>query len=105
MLFDDNNHSILQSLPTRRSSDLMITLIEDVQHLEVDVRRSRHEALVVPHTLGLVRGDRHTGMFCDVVLQGTSRDRKSTRLNSSHLVISYAVFCLNKIKTKQKLNN
>src|SRR5256885_5901990 len=25
-----------------------------------------------------------------------SRDRKSTRLNSSHLVISYAVFCLKK---------
>src|SRR5256885_10771344 len=25
---------------------------------------------------------------------GSSRDRKSTRLNSSHLVISYAVFCL-----------
>src|SRR6201999_4614118 len=30
---------------------------------------------------------------------GTQRDRKSTRLNSSHLGISYAVFCLNK-KTK-----
>src|SRR5256885_10330502 len=29
-----------------------------------------------------------------------SRDRKSTRLNSSHLVISYAVFCLKKKKTK-----
>src|SRR5256885_11621016 len=28
-------------------------------------------------------------------------DRKSTRLNSSHLVISYAVFCLKKKKTKQ----
>src|SRR5256885_9928629 len=27
-------------------------------------------------------------------------DRKSTRLNSSHLVISYAVFCLKKKKTK-----
>src|SRR2546426_8466613 len=27
------------------------------------------------------------------------RDRKSTRLNSSHLVISYAVFCLEKKKT------
>src|SRR5256885_12634770 len=26
------------------------------------------------------------------------RDRKSTRLNSSHLVISYAVFCLKKKK-------
>src|SRR6266566_5939698 len=30
-------------------------------------------------------------------------DRKSTRLNSSHLVISYAVFCLKK-KKKQKKN-
>src|SRR5256885_10329231 len=29
------------------------------------------------------------------------RDRKSTRLNSSHLVISYAVFCLKKKKTHQ----
>src|SRR5205807_3792040 len=29
------------------------------------------------------------------------QDRKSTRLNSSHLVISYAVFCLKKKKTNQ----
>src|SRR5256885_10138317 len=29
-------------------------------------------------------------------------DRKSTRLNSSHLVISYAVFCLKKKKTHQR---
>src|SRR5205807_4782914 len=29
-------------------------------------------------------------------------DRKSTRLNSSHLVISYAVFCLKKKKKKRK---
>src|SRR5437588_9495902 len=29
-------------------------------------------------------------------------DRKSTRLNSSHTVISYAVFCLKKKKTKQQ---
>src|SRR2546426_5102150 len=31
-----------------------------------------------------------------------STDRKSTRLNSSHLVISYAVFCLKKKKMIQK---
>src|SRR5256885_5415794 len=31
--------------------------------------------------------------------KGRSLDRKSTRLNSSHLVISYAVFCLKKKKT------
>src|ERR671919_2009342 len=31
-------------------------------------------------------------------------DRKSTRLNSSHLVISYAVFCLKKKNTEIRLN-
>src|SRR5256885_6912667 len=32
---------------------------------------------------------------------GRGPDRKSTRLNSSHLVISYAVFCLKKKKERQ----
>src|SRR5438034_4515978 len=32
------------------------------------------------------------------ILQGSIQDRKSTRLNSSHTVISYAVFCLKKKK-------
>src|SRR5437868_12908062 len=32
------------------------------------------------------------------------RDRKSTRLNSSHVSISYAVFCLKKKKKKKKIN-
>src|SRR5438034_7091533 len=32
------------------------------------------------------------------------RDRKSTRLNSSHTVISYAVFCLKKKKKKKRTN-
>ena len=31
-----------------------------------------------------------------------TRDRKSTRLNSSHALISYAVFCLKKKKQKNK---
>src|SRR5690242_12835701 len=38
----------------------------------------------------------------------TVRDRKSTRLNSSHMSISYAVFCLKKKKKKKrklKMNN
>src|SRR5256885_6339616 len=33
------------------------------------------------------------------------RDRKSTRLNSSHLVISYAVFCLKKKKRSPHLTS
>src|SRR5256885_9390857 len=32
-------------------------------------------------------------------------DRKSTRLNSSHLVISYAVFCLKKKKNKHTIRH
>src|SRR5947209_15411962 len=40
-----------------------------------------------------IRGDRET-------VQGRRRDRKSTRLNSSHANISYAVFCLKKKKEK-----
>src|SRR6266850_4422923 len=46
--------------------------------------------------------------YADIICSGvasaalcsiSSTDRKSTRLNSSHLVISYAVFCLKKKKT------
>src|SRR5438045_6491327 len=37
----------------------------------------------------------------DVHMCGPVTDRKSTRLNSSHLGISYAVFCLKKKKKKQ----
>src|SRR5437870_10931616 len=33
---------------------------------------------------------------------GVGRDRKSTRLNSSHVAISYAVFCLKKKKKKHQ---
>src|SRR5256885_3359805 len=47
------------------------------------------------------RGARGGGRFCDSVVVVAGRraaDRKSTRLNSSHLVISYAVFCLKKKK-------
>src|SRR6266478_7702048 len=35
-------------------------------------------------------------------VRGALRDRKSTRLNSSHSQISYAVFCLKKKKKKKK---
>src|SRR2546426_8354408 len=45
---------------------------------------------------------RYLEAMCELVLRETTLlphpDRKSTRLNSSHLVISYAVFCLKKKK-------
>src|SRR2546426_9122481 len=42
--------------------------------------------------------DEVVAQLCDAL--GLIGDRKSTRLNSSHLVISYAVFCLKKKKNK-----
>src|SRR5260221_5098851 len=42
------------------------------------------------------------GALSDVV-HCRERDRKSTRLNSSHTVISYAVFCLKKKKKNRKM--
>src|SRR3712207_7071242 len=41
------------------------------------------------------------GLASPLLVQGNLLDRKSTRLNSSHANISYAVFCL---KKKKKLN-
>src|SRR5258708_19423812 len=38
--------------------------------------------------------------LCQSARIGDGVDRKSTRLNSSHQIISYAVFCLKKKKTK-----
>src|SRR5437667_8259027 len=37
-----------------------------------------------------------------IAVSGSERDRKSTRLNSSHITISYAVFCLKKKKKTQQ---
>src|SRR3712207_8670950 len=74
-----------------------------------DVRRPEHH-VAAPQPGGLPRGVAYllrvlagaAGRFL-VVLAGNDRgDRKSTRLNSSHANISYAVFCL-KIKKKHSI--
>src|SRR3989454_1341415 len=46
-------------------------------------------------------GSRRPGTTPRLLAPGPWTDRKSTRLNSSHLVISYAVFCLKKKKTRK----
>src|SRR5258708_30596070 len=68
---------------------------------------SLHDALPIYQLLRLGRGQCE-GLLADDVLacvkrrlhlrvvQMVRRDRKSTRLNSSHQIISYAVFCLKK---------
>src|SRR2546422_6706835 len=63
----------------------VLARIEGVAHAE-DGRRRRHQ---LHEPLGALA--RH------------GADRKSTRLNSSHGYISYAVFCLKKKKNRKKL--
>src|SRR5690625_1396821 len=53
-------------------------------------------------------GPIQTDMFYEVIEAGSEReqaDRKSTRLNSSHVANSYAVFCLKKKKKKKRLKS
>src|SRR2546426_3622190 len=54
-------------------------------------------------TLGEEREERFLTAQADAFAgaKAEEKDRKSTRLNSSHLVISYAVFCLKKKKTNK----
>src|SRR5207244_12009658 len=83
-----HDHHSLHSFPTRRSSDLHNT---GGYLLATDAGRARWGARCAH------RGRRHD--YPDRCRKG-SRDRKSTRLNSSHQIISYAVFCLKKKNTK-----
>src|SRR2546426_4945331 len=66
----------------------------------VDVAGARHRSAEVGACLvGRIGGPRRRGeQRIDLDRVAGSGDRESTRLNSSHLVISYAVFCLKKKK-------
>src|SRR5690554_7092409 len=64
------------------------------------------------HELSQILIDKHDGVVPDNYEDleflpgvGHKTDRKSTRLNSSHVRISYAVFCLKKKKKKKKQKN
>src|SRR5438132_8914065 len=75
--------------------------------------RSPWNVACFPQSQGMREHERSQGHapLCDGSSHGrspagaTCRDRKSTRLNSSHTVISYAVFCLKKKKNKKKIRN
>src|SRR5438132_9244822 len=84
-------HPDLHSFPTRRSSDLFLRPAighNDVSSL-VQERQSHR----------LAQRTRAAG---NQYKFSTEPDRKSTRLNSSHTVISYAVFCLKKKSTRYR---
>src|SRR3712207_7178433 len=78
-----------------------------LQHLDLLVRglgrriHRREDAGLAAAVRGVEPGVAVAGDVAAVPPQRAARDRKSTRLNSSHANISYAVFCLKK-KKKQK---
>src|SRR5690625_5376988 len=73
------------SFPTRRSSDLA---------------RAAHAAVLLAGRLLRAAGGRRRA-----VGRPQHEDRKSTRLNSSHVAISYAVFCWKKKRVKELEEN
>src|SRR5205807_8094631 len=93
----------LHSFPTRRSSDLQApaalreaTKDLSPQQLDTPYREGGWTLRQVAHHVP----DSHMNAYVrfKLALTEDEPDRKSTRLNSSHLVISYAVFCLKKKK-------
>src|SRR5207249_12017667 len=83
--------------PTRRSSDLAggggtctinLTFTPSTTGSETDQITITDNAAGSPHIITVT----------EPVVEGVKVDRKSTRLNSSHVSISYAVFCLKKKK-------
>src|SRR5690625_6965167 len=57
------------------------------------------ESVVGAATIRAYGAGARTGQRIERAISDHRKDRKSTRLNSSHVAISYAVFCLNKKKT------
>src|SRR5690606_40273639 len=98
-------HCLLHAFPTRRSSDLNLVLVQDLQDLQP--LGSIHFFILLATS---AQSQRYYIRECQTILQNklylhvasksfqpktrhAARDRKSTRLNSSHVKISYAVFC------------
>src|SRR5690625_6357035 len=95
---------VLLCLPTLRSSDLELTML-GLDDVFDDILISSEEHVRKPGKEFFARALDRAGTTADrTVMVGNdedndilgARDRKSTRLNSSHVASSYAVFCLSR---------
>src|SRR5438477_7973521 len=85
------DHRDLHSFPTRRSSDLLSVTCMTASTCECLLSVTLAETPIT--------GSRSLRNSLPTrIARCTTIDRKSTRLNSSHMSISYAVFCLKKKK-------
>src|SRR5207249_12301747 len=95
----------LPSFPTRRSSDLRMDIAAEfmsgiIDAFEANKRLADRAVEQMPDDRLHVALDENTNSIAVIMkhVAGNLTDRKSTRLNSSHVSISYAVFCLKKKK-------
>src|SRR5438552_13678083 len=96
---------VLHSFPTRRSSDLKRDIVATDKRFEI-LLHERPFDVGSGDGIGAIENPKrlaHLGRFFESVEQSAGigieaakarKDRKSTRLNSSHQIISYAVICL-----------
>src|SRR3712207_8182960 len=96
-----------------QSSDVLFFFFNDTATTEI-YTLSLHDALPIsvaalvvcgsasgtPTVVARVSPTAGPALAGDLIVWGASKDRKSTRLNSSHANISYAVFCLKKKKMR-----
>src|SRR2546428_1449588 len=87
--------TLFRSLQRRQPRQLPARQPQEVVHAVIDVRAVRGGGRLPPRQQLRDVGLGHLGSAGEVALT----DRKSTRLNSSHDQISYAVFCLQKTRT------
>src|SRR5690606_40074435 len=88
-------HDALPILYVKEKKGWFMERSPDTRYEAKDLLSGNVPALVKPRTIiSLSRGKWHG----NITLPKSQPDRKSTRLNSSHVKISYAVFCLKKKK-------
>src|SRR5699024_11872819 len=91
----------LHSFPTRRSSDLFCGQLANTDELHHNRHAWYCAAQLNIGKIARVNAD----LFGQLPAGHFHRDRKSTRLNSSHVSISYAVFCLKKKRKKTRVES
>src|SRR5204862_8095765 len=95
----------LHSFPTRRSSDLVPAVWHGGGPVIGVVKKAAVGQAQPIRNTAIVIAPKYIVPAISIEITGPSdmpRDRKSTRLNSSHVEISYAVFCLKKKKKKRR---
>src|SRR5690606_42088112 len=97
-------HPITPSFPTRRSSDLAFDLGVNFFDTADIYNKGEAEKALAKAIKDLRREDLFIATKCFWPMSDApnDQDRKSTRLNSSHVKISHAVFCLKKKTPKRQ---